>query len=216
MSDIDLDELRAELDDFAAAGEEGRPLAARGADHRRLRGDTAVCRRNTVAPRNTGKIVTFSSGCMPCALTACVRWRSVVRCSRRWIIRGCWPAAETAAAATCQSRWTTMSSRRVGGRGGVSRHHRASPCPHTAERQARSRRSPIAGEVRGLRSLQAAVCSRSEGDLRAACARPALRAEGRDRPGELVHCRRTEGLCRGDGGGYSRTARGRTDARLGE
>jgi hypothetical protein len=43
MSDIDLDELRAELDGFAAAAAEGWPFAARGADHRGIRRDTALC-----------------------------------------------------------------------------------------------------------------------------------------------------------------------------
>ena len=55
MTDIDLDELRAELDELRAAGEEGRPLAARGADHRRLRGDPAVLSRRMAARPQHGE-----------------------------------------------------------------------------------------------------------------------------------------------------------------
>ena len=44
MSDLDLDELRAELDDFAQPEKKGRAFAARGAHHRRIRGDSAICR----------------------------------------------------------------------------------------------------------------------------------------------------------------------------
>ena len=49
MSDLDLDELRAELAELAPAGEEGRPPAARGAHHRGLRGNSAV--RREARPR---------------------------------------------------------------------------------------------------------------------------------------------------------------------
>ncbi len=55
MSDLDLDELRAELDDFAAAGEEGRTLAARGAHHRRIRGNTALRRKARPRPAAWGR-----------------------------------------------------------------------------------------------------------------------------------------------------------------
>ncbi len=49
MSDLDLDELRAELDEFAQPEKKARPSAARGAHHRRLRGNPAV--RRTARPR---------------------------------------------------------------------------------------------------------------------------------------------------------------------
>ena len=65
-----------------------RARSASSPDSRRYSGLS----RNTVAPRNMGKIATFSSGCMPCALTACARLRSVVPCSCHWIIKGCSPA----------------------------------------------------------------------------------------------------------------------------
>ncbi len=44
------------------------------------------------APRSMAKAATSSSGCMPCASIAFVRWPTAARCSNPSIIKGSWPA----------------------------------------------------------------------------------------------------------------------------
>lgn len=88
MSDPDLDELAAELADFAAPEKKEGARRARSAsspDSRRFSGSS----RNTIVSRNTGKIATSSSGCTPCASTACGRSRIAAPCLHRWTIKGC-------------------------------------------------------------------------------------------------------------------------------
>ena len=138
MSDLDLDELRSELDDFAQPEKKGGRSAARGAHHRRIRGDTAVCRETRPRPAARGRPATSSSGSMPCASTACARLRNVVRFLRRSTIRGCWPERKLSAAAPVESMDEDELLAELGGAAGASditelRHVRTSADKRAAE-----------------------------------------------------------------------------------
>jgi len=103
------------------------------------------------------------------------------------------PFAFVATNSLCQGQQVPA---RAGGR--WSRDHRASPCPHQ-RRQACGRRDCQPPEMRGLRAFQAPVRSGSEGDRERHPPDPPIRAEGRNPARKLVHRRRAESLCRGDG-----------------
>ncbi len=205
MSDVDLDELRAELDDFAPAGEEGRPAAARGAHHRRFRGNPALRRDSTAARRSTARTATFSSGSMPCVSTACARMRTAVRCCTARP-SGTAGRGGDGVARCADERSTTTNCLPNLEASAARRHHRASPRPHQ-RRQARGRGNRQSPEMRGLRQVQAPVRAGSKGYRRRHPADPSLRAEGRNQAGRVVHRRRPEGLCRRDGRDCSRTRR---------
>ena len=107
MSDLDLDELRGGTCRV-------RRSRRRRADARRARSASSPASRrssglsrSTAAPRSTAKTATSSSGCMPCASTACARLRNAAPCLRRSIIRACLLAQPSVAApAEADRRWT--------------------------------------------------------------------------------------------------------------
>jgi hypothetical protein len=83
MSDIDLDELRTELDGFAQPEKKcGRSLR----EQRIIAGFEEI--QCFVERRSTGKIATSSNGSTRCASTAFVRLTNVDRCLGRSTIRG--------------------------------------------------------------------------------------------------------------------------------
>ena len=186
MSDLDLDELRAELDDFAAAGEEGRPLRrARSASSPASRKSSGLS-RSMAAPRSTAKIATSSSGFMPCASTACARLRNAARCSRRSIIRGCWRAAAIAAAAPSETMDDDELLAELEGAAGASDITELAPRPHQ-RRQARRRGNRQSREVRGLRDVQAALRAGAAATSKPASAqtRPVRARRPKSRPGQF-------------------------------
>ena len=88
MSDVDLDELSAELEEFAPPEKSaGRPPR----EERIVAGfeDFRALSRNTAALPSMARTGTFSSGSMPCVSTACASLPSAARCSNRSTIRGC-------------------------------------------------------------------------------------------------------------------------------
>ena len=171
MSDLDLDELRAELDDFAEPEKKGGRSAARGAHHRRLRGDPAVSSRSTAAPRSTARTATSSSGFMPCASTACARLRSAARCLRRSTIKGCWPARRLSPPRRSETMDDDELLAELEGAAGAAditelRHVRTSADKRAAEEIANRT------DVRGLRDASSRCSSRCRGNSKPASARP--------------------------------------------
>ena len=158
-----------------AAGRRARSASSPGS--RRSSGSS----RSTAAPRSTARTATSSSGSMPCASTACARWRNAGRCSSRWIIRACWPARDAALPVAVDDdrrrRAAGRARRRRHGADDITelRHVRISAEKRAAEEIANRT------EVRGLRRVQAAVRAGAEGPRRRHPPDPPLRAQGRDR-----------------------------------
>jgi hypothetical protein len=88
MTDLDLDELRAELDDFAAPEKKGGRSAREERIIAGLKKSSAFS-RSTPALRSMARIMTSSSDSMPCASTVSARLGNVVRFLRRSTIRDC-------------------------------------------------------------------------------------------------------------------------------
>ena len=79
------------------------------------------------------------------------------------------------------------------------RHHRASPCPHD-RRQARGRGNRQSRRNARTSSASSRCSSRCRRSSTAASARLGpFETEGRNQAGRVLHRRRPEGLCRGDG-----------------
>jgi len=78
MSELDLDELRSELGDFAQPEKKG----GRSARDERVIAGMAV-------RRSTGKTATSSSGCTLCASTASASWPTAAPCLKPSIIKDC-------------------------------------------------------------------------------------------------------------------------------
>ena len=116
----------------------GGRSAARGAHHRRLRGNPAVRRDSTAAPRSTAKTATSSSGSMPCASTACARLRNAASLLAPLDHQGLLAGAADRRRRAGGSDGRRRAAGRAGGRGRRGRHHRTSPCPHQ-RREARRR-----------------------------------------------------------------------------
>ena len=212
MSDLDLDELRCRTRRLRPAGEEGRTLRrARSASSPASKKFSASS-RSTARLRSTGRIATSSNGSMPCASTAFARLRNADRCLSRSTIRGCWPTRR-AAAAPDRDRWTRTSClpnwRAPRAQPTSPNFVMSAPAP-----KARGRRNRQPPEMRGLRSLQAALSSRFKRRFETASAAGAsLRAEGEIRPGNWFIVGGQKAYVAEMGEAFT-NAQGRTDARL--
>ena len=108
----------------------GRPFRPRGAHHRRVRGNPALCRAARPRRHSMARIATSSNGFTPCALTACARLRNAGRFLRRSIIKACLAGAAVCPACNRRNDGRRRTACRTRGRGRRVRHHRASACPH--------------------------------------------------------------------------------------
>ena len=170
MSDLDLDELRDELADFAAARKEGRTLAARGTHHRRLRGNSAF--RRTARPRpQHGEERDIFERLYAVRLD---RLRALEEC--RSLLAPLDHQGLLAGAADCRRRadgghGRRRIARRARGCGRRDGHHRTAPRPRQ-RRKTRRRGNRQPRTVRGLRDFQAPVRGRVRTTSTAACASP--------------------------------------------
>ena len=151
MSDLDLDELRAELAEFAQPEKKGGRSPR---EERIIAGFEEIQRfvESTAAPRSMAKTATSSSGSMPCASTGCARLRNAVRFLRRSTIKGFWPARQTARR-RARGRWTRTNCLPNWRARQAHPTSPNSPCPHQ-RRKARSRGNRQPPEVRGLRRFK--------------------------------------------------------------
>jgi len=88
MSDLDLDELRDELDDFAQPEKKGGRSRARSASSRDSK-KFSVLLRGMVMLHSTEKIATSLNGSMRFDSTVFALLRNAYRFSSRSTIRGC-------------------------------------------------------------------------------------------------------------------------------
>jgi hypothetical protein len=81
MRDTDLDDLAAELSEFAAPEKKGGRPPRDERSSLDLKKSSASS-KSMAAPRSMGKTRTSSSGCMPSVSTACARLRTAAPCLR--------------------------------------------------------------------------------------------------------------------------------------
>jgi hypothetical protein len=107
MSDLDLEELRSELDDFAQPEKKVDARRARSAsspDSKKY----SVSSSSMVALRNTEKIRTSLSDSMQCVSTAFARFKSAAHCLRRSTTKSSWPELRVLPSRRWR-RWTITS-----------------------------------------------------------------------------------------------------------
>jgi hypothetical protein len=88
MSDSDLDDLAAELAEFARLRRKMDAQPARSVSSLASRKSSAS-QSSTGVRRSMAKTATYSSAYMPCGSTACARSRIAAPCLSRWTIRAC-------------------------------------------------------------------------------------------------------------------------------
>jgi len=89
MSDLDLDELRSELDDFAQPEKKGGRSAREERIIAGFEDTSSGLSKSMGARRNMERIEIFSNGYTPYASTVCARLRNAVRFSLHSTIRDC-------------------------------------------------------------------------------------------------------------------------------
>ena len=191
------------------------PDAARGADHRRLRGDSAV--RRAAWPRAAARRGPrhFRAALCRAARPAARARRVPRRCLSRSIIRGCWPARRRCRVGSADELDDDeLAGAARGATRGAGRHHRTAPRP-LGRREAGRRGDRQPAEVRGFRTVQAAVRAGAEGPRQ-----PALRqtshgssCKAEIKPGSSSFSAARKPMSPRSGS-RSQTPNGDTDARL--